>query len=786
MNEFEQALQSTSDNRLIVETHIRVMRVVFDLPIYSNAAKKTFNNKMLNERNWLTVMKAYFSNEIIRLEEEQLRKEDRKKQLEEQNNKMMFLANEVEEDNEDDNNNNNKNKTSPTTTTITTTTTTTAAAAAASKDTEMTDKNNNEENEEGEGEEEEGEGDQEEQNGDEEEEEGDDEEEGSDEDYEDESDFIITSKSPEQISKVLKKRYYYRLSIDERIHILAYIVNQAISSEKIRNAANTAATNRKAANAAATKAKGIDALAAKLNTQINYENKRSARLKALYGDRNNQAQYQQKENGSLDNVSLVTTAQPLTFIHLSDVHYSSLVNSIDNNSTTRCLSLDLEKQAINSISTIYRYNSPAVQAIIHHEGDDHGEPYIETIPHDGLFGRYGCDTNMELFNSTLNAMLSVNPDPTFIIYTGDSAGHSLPYNFWEESQITFAKYMAATYPGTTIIPSIGNNDVFPDYNVTCSDNNLQFLSQVWNQWIPVEQMPTFLKMGAFAISPTPGLVVLSLNTVLYSTKQKTLYQDPCGQFQWLETQLAMAQENNQSVYIIGHIYPGLDPFYQQEQWSNSYIVNFYNLMSNYNDVIKGGFFGHIHRDEFRSPQYVQNTNTSDSSSSSSTSDSLDQSNISSYNSSNPYFPLFIGSAISPLYENNPSFKQFYFDDNQNIVSYDTYYTDIYISNLFSFTNWTLEYSFAELYDISDPYVDGSTLRNLVDYLNLNRYLYAIFDIYRTSSYEADISPTFCLILNPTDTAFNRCLTKNNIIDDIVRIKETRQAALTRLKQKKLI
>ncbi|GAM18126.1 hypothetical protein SAMD00019534_013010 [Acytostelium subglobosum LB1] len=396
------------------------------------------------------------------------------------------------------------------------------------------------------------------------------------------------------------------------------------------------------------------------------------------------------------------------------------------------------------------YRSKEIQDMIEEEDDHHGRPVTqEKITHSGLFGRYGCDTNLELFNSTLQAMASINPTPNFIIYTGDSVGHSMPMDQWIQSHTIFAKMVQSLLPNIPFIPSIGNNDVFPDYNVTCSDSKLQFLSQVWSPWIPQDQVSSFLQMGAMAVTPIDGLTVITINTILYSVNQDRdplTDTDPCGQFAWLEDQLDIAQSINNSVYIIGHIYPGLDPFYQLEQWYEPYILTFYQTLSNYNSIIKAGFFGHIHRDQIRAPAYDQPAT-----------------NPQPPSTVNPYMPIFVGSAISPVYDNNPSFKVFSADDYLNIQTFDTYYTDIYFSNLLNHTNWTLEYNFNNVYDVQSTIIDGQVLNELAQYFNLNRFGFAVYDYFSTSSYDADAVSNICLVGNPTQSTYLECL---DAFDDV--------------------
>ncbi|EAL73618.1 hypothetical protein DDB_G0268330 [Dictyostelium discoideum AX4] len=409
------------------------------------------------------------------------------------------------------------------------------------------------------------------------------------------------------------------------------------------------------------------------------------------------------------------------FLHISDVHYSSAMNSLLYNASVMCIGPTVTKE------------------FDHKEHEDLIEDTERlNLPTNGLYGRYGCDTNQLLLSEVISEMLNVNSNPDFIIYTGDGAGHGLPNGPWSESQSTLAKSLYGAYPNTQFIPTIGNNDVFPDYNSQCNDSNLQFLYETWAQWIPTNQVSSFLYRGSFVVSPVSGLTIISLNTILYSVKNKNTFstpQDPCGQFAWLEQQLIAAKQAGNSVYIIGHIFPGLDPFYLQGTWKSQYQTAFFNITSDYQTTITAGFFGHIHRDEIRSIQFDNPSLTN-----------------------NHYFPMFIGSSITPVYFNNPTFKQFTYDSqSKNITDITAYFSDVYISNLKGHMNWTEEYDFVSIYDIDNQYgIGGDQLNSLMERMVSSNSIFNNYDNFRSGSYLSDSPSMTCLINAATIDELNAC------------------------------
>jgi hypothetical protein len=77
-----------------------------------------------------------------------------------------------------------------------------------------------------------------------------------------------------------------------------------------------------------------------------------------------------------------------------------------------------------------------------------------------------------------------------------------------------------------------------------------------------------------------------------------LGDDPAGQFAWLQKELALARQNSQKVYIMGHIPPGADKSFGK-LWVDDYITTYQQIVTSYSDVIQMQFFSHLHRDSFR-------------------------------------------------------------------------------------------------------------------------------------------------------------------------------------------
>jgi len=294
-----------------------------------------------------------------------------------------------------------------------------------------------------------------------------------------------------------------------------------------------------------------------------------------------------------------------------------------------------------------------------------------------------------------------------------------------------AEALNTSFPGVLVIPSIGNNDVYPDYNITCNDPKLLYLHDAYSSWIPSDQVNTFLQMGAFAVSPLPSLLILSLNTILYSGRNTNVMNasDPCGQFAWLSGQLENAKNSGVAVYIIGHIIPGMDPDYYTPLWVSSYIATFLEIVIPYTSgVIEGMLFGHVHRDEFRMLNIPQQTNV-----------------ISS---------LVTASSFTPIFDNNPSFRLYKYNKDYTLSDYQSFYIDLYLANVYGQANWTLEYSWS---DYGEGQLGTSSLSAFLSSMQKDPALFAQWFDRRVALAELTQQAALCVVLAPDTPDFNTCM-----------------------------
>jgi sphingomyelin phosphodiesterase acid-like 3 len=315
------------------------------------------------------------------------------------------------------------------------------------------------------------------------------------------------------------------------------------------------------------------------------------------------------------------------------------------------------------------------------------------------FGQMGCDSPPALLQSALNEAIPLDREVSFVIITGDLSRHRTdqledPLPNTQDILSKVSDHLKSSFPDVTIIPSIGNNDVTPDYYLdatTTASNNNPLLEMMSNGLAPLletdKERDTFLRGGYFARNVTDTLTVISLNTVIYSTAHEPdyddndddndEYHDPFTQFEWLEEQFAIAQNTSRSVYLIGHIPPTVGSYRHSQLWQTRFVDRYYSLVSiDYPGLVKGHLYGHLHSDEFRIPVW---NNTDDDK-----------------------VVLWLAPSITPVYGSNPSIRLAHYESDTGVLlDYDTYYLDLKRSDTDSIAEWMESSSFRDSYRVPD-------------------------------------------------------------------------------------
>ncbi|CEH12188.1 Acid sphingomyelinase and PHM5 phosphate metabolism protein [Ceraceosorus bombacis] len=200
----------------------------------------------------------------------------------------------------------------------------------------------------------------------------------------------------------------------------------------------------------------------------------------------------------------------------------------------------------------------------------------------------------------------------FIIWTGDSARHDLdsghPRTRSEIYELNrwAVGVLEKRFPGVPLVPTIGNNDIFPHNILFAGPNDVtrSYLS-IWTDHIPEDQSHTFFVGGYYSkeVLPSQNLWVLSLNTLWWydsnravdgckrSKKGKKDQGDPGSRhLDWLEAQLGMLRKRGAAVHLIGHVPPTAGNYFPR------CYDRYTDIVLRFQDTIVGQHYGHMNVD----------------------------------------------------------------------------------------------------------------------------------------------------------------------------------------------
>eukprot|EP01095_Lingulamoeba_sp_RSL-Kostka_P000288 TRINITY_DN1044_c1_g2_i1.p1 TRINITY_DN1044_c1_g2~~TRINITY_DN1044_c1_g2_i1.p1 ORF type:complete len:497 (+),score=90.22 TRINITY_DN1044_c1_g2_i1:64-1554(+) len=355
------------------------------------------------------------------------------------------------------------------------------------------------------------------------------------------------------------------------------------------------------------------------------------------------------------------------------------------------------------------------------------------------YGKYGCDPPEILLNKTLEGMKEVNPNPYFILLTGDLVGHDQSSSTKQlEVIVRVSNIIQEYFPKTSVFPAIGNNDLYPDYYFSSEQPSIftTDLANLWGIWLDEDQINSFLKGGYYSVDIFSGnSKLIVLNTVLYSTERLggDDSDDPCGQFSFLETELQDAENNNQFVILQYHIPAGVNSYDRTEPWKSKYVTSFNKILNNHKSTIKIQLGAHYHTDDYRLFPSTKDIDIDSRLSSSA---------------------VLLNPSVSPVHYNNPSFRM-YNATNEKILNYVQYYADLLQSNIKESLSFEIEYSLNDAYSVKE--ISLETISTIVDEITYSNRLYNEYYSHKYVFYNRDRVPLLCAISTLHTDEYNECI-----------------------------
>ena len=396
------------------------------------------------------------------------------------------------------------------------------------------------------------------------------------------------------------------------------------------------------------------------------------------------------------------------------------------------------------------------------------------------FGRFGRDATWPLVRSALDQMRAVEPDPAFLLLTGDLLAHGFRAKFlaaapqagetaYDNFVIKTVEFLAdqimARFPGRRVFLALGNNDDFcGDYRLAPDGVFLADSERAAAALLGVEDARAFASAwdsGIGYVLPNgsiPGLRMVFLNSVFFSPG----YDDACAPdaprdpglaaMDWLAGRLAEARGRGEKVWLFLHIPPGGDAWATlkhgacrgttQAMWTAPETERFLGLIREHADTVGAIFAGHTHMDEFRL-----------------LGDPAD-----------PDGAVLVTPGISPVFGQNPGFHIYEVDASGRLTDRETWA----LTNLAAIGPgvapvWRLEYRFDGLWGLSG--LDRSTLAVLAGRIATDpatqAYWYSTFRTGRTAAWGqaagvADLPPIEfaayrCAITAVAPAAYRACV-----------------------------
>ncbi|KAF2092753.1 sphingomyelin phosphodiesterase [Rhizodiscina lignyota] len=313
----------------------------------------------------------------------------------------------------------------------------------------------------------------------------------------------------------------------------------------------------------------------------------------------------------------------------------------------------------------------------------------------GPFGNSHCDSPLSLEKSMYSAINEIVPDKEFTLFTGDLIEGATWLSEAEAVDDMNDVHLRQSTLGQ-VYPAFGNHDTDPVDQFPLEGLPLtrdwqwvyNTISENWKPWIGEEAAQTVkTNFGRYSIvRPDTKLRIISMNTMFWMRVNFFMYLrempfDPNGQFAWLVEELQKAEDNEERVYIIGHVPMGrVDALWDYSEY-------FDQIIQRYEGTIAGQFFGHTHHDqwEIAYTDYLNQT------------------------AANAVGVSYITNALTPT-SGNPTFRVYSVDpETWSVLDYTTYFTNMSLATFQEEPKWEKYYGFKETYGplVSPPYTDPS-------------------------------------------------------------------------------
>ncbi|KAM5322050.1 acid sphingomyelinase-like phosphodiesterase 3b [Glossophaga mutica] len=359
----------------------------------------------------------------------------------------------------------------------------------------------------------------------------------------------------------------------------------------------------------------------------------------------------------------------------------------------------------------------------------------QAVPNSGPWGDYLCDSPWVLISSSIHAMKEIEPEPDFILWTGDDTPHVPNERLGEEAVLDIVEHLTKlireVFPDTQVYAALGNHDFHPKNQLPAGSNNIyNRVAELWRPWLSNESVALF-KEGAFYTETLPGprrtgrVVVLNTNLYYSNNEQTANMADPGQQFQWLEDVLSNSSRAGERVYIVGHVPPGFFEKTRNKAWfREGFNEKYLKVIQKHHRVIAGQFFGHHHTDSFR--MFYDDAGA-------------------------PISAMFLTPGVTPWKTtlpgvvngaNNPGIRVFEYDRaTLGLQDMVTYFVNLSQANTQGSARWELEYRLTEVYGV--PSASVSSMHAVLGRIARDQGTLQRYYVYNSVSYDTRICSEAC-------------------------------------------
>jgi hypothetical protein len=316
---------------------------------------------------------------------------------------------------------------------------------------------------------------------------------------------------------------------------------------------------------------------------------------------------------------------------------------------------------------------------------------------------YGRDGNAALLASLVRAMRAAAPHPDLVVLPGDFLAHHFGLLSHERGASSadatglrtmagIARVLGRSFPASRFAVALGNNDVpCGDYRTNFGTAYARSLAAIWAPLIrrgASAQAPQQLaRVGYYALQPFDGIQVTVLDTVVFSQMNRgacpgSASASPQRQLDWLEASLPAAPAGVRNVLVM-HVPPGYDAYSTQIArgflaWPflrSPWNAQLTQTISDPRNRVAFAIAGHTHRFDLRVAGEV---------------------------------PIAVIGAVSPVYQNNPSFYVLHVGPGATLHDIDLYAFDE------TTHTWVGPHRFDAMWNVDG--IDAATVRALHDRL----------------------------------------------------------------------